>query len=366
MSKEPDGALTICRTTMKAMILAAGRGERLRPLTAHVPKALIPVLNVPAIVHTLTYLRNWGITEAVINLHHEGAKVRRALGNGTELGMHIEYSEEQLLMGTAGGIKKAEHLLSGGTFVAINADVLTAVPLAEVLSHHRNRRALATLVLRQDAEAEKYGTLAMGAGGRILRLLDLRVGSEPHELVAMFTGIHLLEPEIFHAIPPGRPCGITEETYPALLKAGAPVFGHLYSGYWADIGRPANYLAAHLALMDGKLPMPDSTVPDGRIAQVGHGARVGPLSKLLPPVLVGGGCTIEDGAQVGPGTTIGDRACLARGCIVRGSVLWDNVTVGAEAIVTGSIIASDATIAARARVDRMIVTPNESVLMDAE
>jgi len=351
---------------MKAMILAAGHGKRLRPLTDYVPKPLVPVLNVPMAVHTLAYLRTHGIRQVVINLHHDGGMVRKALGDGAQFDVEIEYSEEQLLMGTAGAIKKAEPLLRSDTFVVINSDVLTAAPLGEIVAFHRRQRALATLVLREDEQAEKYGALAMGPTGRIVRLRDLRVGREEPELVAMFTGIHVLDRRVLSAIPQGRPCNITEETYPALLRKAAPIYGYLDSGYWADIGSPARYLAAHQALLDGKMKLPKLACHAGPTAQMGAGVALSSLARLVPPTCVAERCRIEDGAQIGPRTTLGNRGHLERDSLVEESVLWENVTVGTGARIQHAIIAANAIVPSRACVSRMIVTPAGSTPLDAE
>ncbi len=349
---------------MKAMILAAGQGMRLRPLTNYVPKPLVPILNVPVVVRTLRYLRAWGIREVVINLHHDGAKMRQALGDGSQLGMGIEYSTEKDLMGTAGGIKKAQARLRGGTFVVINSDVLTGTKLSEVIAYHRSRRAMATLVLREDPRAEQYGALAVDASGRIVRLRDLRVRSEAPQTVAMFTGIHVMEAEFLDAIPAGRPCGIIEETYPLLLKRDAPVFGYLDASYWADIGRPAWYLAAHMALLEGELHSCEPGTSQRPMKQIGRGSSVSSLSRVVPPVRVGECCRIEEGAQVGARASVGNNCILGRDCMVEESVVWDNVTVGAGARVDNAIIASNTAIPDGAHVSRQVVTPGMTAPID--
>ena len=225
---------------MKAMILAAGQGTRLRPLTDGMPKALVPVAGRPMIEFALLLLRHYGVRDIVINLHHFGAQIENHLGDGRHLCVNISYSHEAELLDTGGGLLKAKPFLQDGTFFVINTDTLIDVDLAAVLKDHRDHRATATLVLRPDVDADRYGSIDIGADGRICRFLDHRSPVEPVGLPnkLMFTGVQILEPRIFDYMDGGglKKFSTTRETYPRMLHAGEPLYGHRFDGFWQDLG----------------------------------------------------------------------------------------------------------------------------------
>jgi len=217
---------------MKAMILAAGLGTRLRPLTDTVPKPLVEVAGAPLIAYPLALIREAGIREVIINLHHLGDHIRSALGDGSRYGVAITYSEEDPILDTGGAIQKAEPFLRDDTFVVLNSDSVIDLDLARVIAWHRDKRALATMVLRSDPEAERYGVIETDRSHRIRRFLgNPEKVAEPLE-GRMFAGVHVFEPSVFAYMRPGR-FGINAETYPAMLAAGEALFGFPYSGYWA-------------------------------------------------------------------------------------------------------------------------------------
>lgn len=215
---------------MRGMILAAGLGTRLRPLTDRTPKPLIPVGGVPMIAYPLALLRAAGIREVVINLHHLGGQIREALGDGSACGMSIVYSEEDPILDTGGGIKNVEPFLRDGTFVVLNADSVMDLCLTDVIGWHRRRGALATMVLRPDPEQERYGVIEIDGAQRIRRFLGRPEVAESLTPF-MFAGVHVFEPGIFAYMEEG--CfSITRRTYPAVLAAGCPVYGYVFRGYW--------------------------------------------------------------------------------------------------------------------------------------
>ncbi len=251
---------------MKGMIFAAGLGLRLRPLTDVTPKPLIPVKDIPLIAHTLHFLKRHGVCEVVINLHHHAGKIIDALGDGRRFGLRIIYSREETLLGTGGGLKRAERHLGGGTFILINSDIIADVDLGDVLSFHRENKALATMVLREDPEAESFGPIGVDRTGRIGRFLGLVPPAPGRDLrTCMFTGIHVLDPGVFAYIPGEGYSSITEVMYPALLRRGERVFGYVSTGYWTDIGTPDRYEKALKDVEAGKVKMffgPAASRPD--------------------------------------------------------------------------------------------------------
>ncbi|MBI2359203.1 MAG: NDP-sugar synthase [Deltaproteobacteria bacterium] len=224
---------------MKAMVFAAGYGERLRPLTERVPKALVPVGGRPMIEYPLLLLKHYGITQIIINLHHLGGKIKEHLRDGTSLGLQITYSEETELLDTGGGLLRARAFLAENTFIVINSDVIIDLALSELLDQHQKRGAIATLVLRPDPRADLYGAIETSEDLRIQRFLAHKA---PRSEAAgdltkyMFTGVQVLEPGVFDYMVDEGPFGITRMTYPKMLVQGEPLYGFPFRGYWQDLG----------------------------------------------------------------------------------------------------------------------------------
>jgi len=237
------------------MILAAGFGSRLRPLTDHTPKPLIQVAGHPLIAYSLALVRAAGIRDVVVNLHHRGDQIRAALGDGARYGVSITYSPEDPILNTGGGIKQAEPYLEGDRFVVLNSDMICALDLRAVIDWHAARGALATMVLRPDPDAAHYGLIEIDAEARIRRFLGTPATVGVPLTPLMFTGVHVLEPAVFAHMDAGR-FGINAVTYPRLLAAGCALFGYTFSGYW-------RVLDTHEGLAEGRCDLQ----ADPRLAQ---------------------------------------------------------------------------------------------------
>ena len=234
------------------MILAAGLGTRLRPLTDRLPKPLLPIAGRPMIEYTLGWVAAAGIRDVMINLHHKGDLIRQTLGSGERVGMAISYSEEPVILGTGGGLKRVEGFFGSEPFLIVNADVLTALDPNAVIRTHATHRPRATLAVRRDPDAATYGALGLDAAGRIRRFLGRGAADEPLEDV-MFTGIHVLDPSVLAAIPANRFSPITDE-YIAIVERGEPLQGHLSDATWIDIGTPERYQDAQRLVASGDIP----------------------------------------------------------------------------------------------------------------
>jgi mannose-1-phosphate guanylyltransferase len=233
---------------MRAMILAAGKGTRLRPLTDSTPKPLVDVAGRPMIAFPLELLRRAGIDEVVINLHHLGDKIRAALGDGSAYGVRISYSVEDPILDTGGAIEAARTFLAGGTFVVANADVVIDADLRHVIDFHRQHRATVTMVLRPDPQAERKDDIGIDATCRVRRFLgrDYEAAGTTGERF-LFASVHLFEPRVFDYLQPGV-YSITRDIYPRLLAAGEPVYGYVHRGYWRVLDTPQDLEAGRREL----------------------------------------------------------------------------------------------------------------------
>jgi NDP-sugar pyrophosphorylase family protein len=241
---------------VKAMVLAAGQGTRLRPISDRMPKALVPVAGRPMIEYALLLLRHYGIRDIVINLHHFGQQIETYLGDGATLGVNINYSQEPELLDTGGGLLKAKTFLQDDTFIVINTDAMIDVNLAELFDFHRRKNSLATLVLRPDVNADQYGSMDIDDSGRIHRFLDSRFDGEPSGAIRklMFTGVQVLEPQVFaymEAQGVGQKFSTTKQTYPQILRAGQPLYGFCFDGFWQDLGTVERIKQAEASLAQG-------------------------------------------------------------------------------------------------------------------
>ncbi len=314
---------------MRAFVLAAGLGTRLGPLREVAPKALLPVGGIPLIRFALAKLRRAGAAEAAVNLHHGAEAVRNALGERAE-GLALSYSFEPQILGTAGGLKKMEAYLreGGGPFFVLNADAPSGADLAGALAHHLRGGFLATLVLRESPDAERFGILAVDEAGRLRRFIGHSAPGLPRGRMteAVFTGASVLSPEFLDHIPAGRPCDIAAEVYPALIESGAPIGAVLMKEYWADAGTPARYLEVNADLLAGRF-LPDMTWPEGGRLLAGGASTAWGEGHLLPPVLLGPDAVLARGAVAGPFTVLGRGVTLSEGASAARTILFPEARV---------------------------------------
>lgn len=310
---------------MRAMLLAAGLGERMRPLSELLAKPVLPVLGRPLAHWTLDRLRAAGVTDVVVNTHHLPETVRAALGDGRRLGLRLRYSHEPEILGTGGGPRRARALLGDEPVLVVNGDVLFGFDLRRLVEGHRRSGALVTLALRPNPDPRRYPPVVTDAAGRIL---SIRGGPRPGRGTAwLFAGVHVLAPRLYERLAEG-PSDVIEALYLPLLAEGALLRGVRPRGAWYDLGRPAPYLRAQLTLLRrGWQGLPSPLVAPG--ARVQRGARV-------------------RASVLGAGSVVGPAA------LVQGSLLWAGARVGAGARVSGSILASGARVAPGERVSRRL------------
>jgi mannose-1-phosphate guanylyltransferase len=333
------------RDDVAGMVLAAGLGTRLRPLTEVLPKPAVPVAGVPLVRLALARMRAAGVRRAVVNAHHLApvmARVAREAGVAT--GVEVSPSVEPVIAGTGGALREARALLGRpGAVVLWNGDVLFDVDLAAVVAAHRRSGALATMVLAPMPPGAAYATVDVDAGMAVRRIAGRGPGGEG--LVPLhFTGVHVLSPEILDAVP-GEPfdCDVNRHVYPPLLAGGA-VRAVVASGYWNDLGTPARYLQACEDVLSGAahvgLPGADPFEGTRQIAPrvfVAGDAEV--RGAIEGPALVGPGAVVEAGARVGPGAVLGAGCRIGAGAVLAHAVAWPGTAVAAGERVERAVAA---------------------------
>jgi len=291
---------------MKGMILAAGYGERLWPLTADRTKPALPVLGKPLVGYVAEYLAHHGVDDIVVNLHHRPESVRSSLGDGSRFGVHLEYIHEPVILGTSGALDNARDYFTSETFVVINGKLITDIDLTAALETHRRTGALATLILKQNLARERFSVVETSEG-KVTRFSGMPRPDD--ETPLMFTGIQILEPRIFEYIPRGVFSHSTTEVYPQAIARGETIAAHVAEGNWRELSTLRRYLDISLALLKEK----DLDVFAGSNSTVGKGA------------------------------------------VVRDCVLWDNVVVEEDALVSRSVIADGVTVRAGERFEDAVV-----------
>jgi len=321
---------------MKAVVLVGGQGSRLRPITYHVPKAMVPLRNRPFMSYMVDFLRAGGLDGVVLSLGYLPDPIQ-AYFEGRDLeGFSIDYAVEDHALGTAGGIKNAEGYLDGGPLVVVNGDVLTGFDLKKAIAAHSGSDALATIVLTSVEDPTAYGLVEVDHDMRVRRFIEKPAADEVTTNL-INAGIYVLEPEVLEMIPAGREVSIEREIFPELQSMGR-LGAHVSSSYWRDIGTPRSYIGASNDVLSGAVGAGE----DFEFLEVHPSVGLGKGSKILPPVSIAEGCEVEVGA------TIGGRAALGRGCkvgegaTVEGSVLFDGAVVEAGATVRGSIVGPNA------------------------
>jgi len=246
---------------MKAMVLAAGLGTRLRPLTDAVPKTLLPIAGRPLIVWNLLLLRQHGITEAIINLHHLGHLIEKEVGDGSRFGMRLAYSREPVILGTGGGIKQAEAFFGGDPFLVLNGDTLLELDLGDVVGFHARRGALATMVVREDPEVDRWGVVEVDDQQRVLSINGrgrAEADSSVRRARRMFAGVHVMDSRLLRHVPLGLESSIIE-AYVGEIARGERILGYGMERYWSDVGTPDRYAQAQrdaeagLINLDGRM-----------------------------------------------------------------------------------------------------------------
>lgn len=319
------------------MILAAGFGTRLGELSALRPKPMLPVCGAPLVRWSALWLAHHGVRNIAVNLHHLGEQIERELGDGSGVGAHIRYSHEQgMILGTGGGLRHARALIDTGDgqpIVVANGKILTDLDLGSVLEAHRSSGAEATLVLRPDPDAARWGSFALDADGRVVRMLQASAkAAGEHPPVAtsellMFTGVHVFEPRFLDRIPAqGEQC-VIRTAYRELFHEGRGLHGYIHTGYWWEHSTKERYLQGVGNVLDGACELPFA---QHQIQGIDPTADVSDRAHVVSPVYIGPGAKIEAGATVGPYAQIGAGAKVCSGAAVQHSAVWDGAVVEGE------------------------------------
>jgi len=327
------------------MILAAGLGSRLRPLTSYLPKPLVPLLNQPLLWHLIRQVRAAGIGEIALNLHYRGEQIRSWLGHGQQLGIDVTYSDEPVLLGSAGGVRRLREFFGHEPALIIHGDILFDVDLTAVIQYHLDRSAQATLVLHPAHQRYSYGMIRVNAQGEIGQFVNQLAPWVSGPLIGtVFTGVQVISPEVLDTIPEACTGFLTTDIYPALLTHSSRLYGYLMHGYWSDIGTPRRYWETQMDVINGCVWPTDAEPPGGLIREASD-QRPGIVAGVVhSPVALPSPFDVPAGAAIGPQVVIGEGCELAEDVRLVRSVLWPRVRVGRQVTIKDSIVMNDVTI----------------------
>jgi NDP-sugar pyrophosphorylase family protein len=299
---------------MRAIVLSAGYGTRLWPLTEDRTKPAIPILGKPLVGYVAEYLAGYGIDEIVVNLHHRPDSVRHALGDGSRFGVKLHYVEEPVILGTSGALDNTREFFEHETFAVVNGKIITDIDLHAALATHRNANALATLVLLPNTRRERFSIVETDAGrvtgfGR----MPSEAGTGPAPL--MFTGIHIIEPRIFQYVPHGVFSDSVIDVYPRAIANGEIIAAHVASGKWRELSTLKRYLDISVELLQ----------------------------------------------EEGKSFVAGANASISSSATVTDSVLWNDVEVAAGAQINRAVLADDVKIPATEVIENAVVVPRALV-----
>ncbi len=342
---------------MKAMILAAGVGSRLDPLTRAIPKPMVPIVNRPVIEHIVHKLKKHGFTEIRINLHYLGDVIQEHLGDGSQLGVQISYAQEDKFWGDAGSVKRSQDFFAGETFLVVGGDDISDIDLSGVVQLHREKNAASTIAPTVVDDPSQFGIVVTEPDGRITRFLEKPKGGDVFSNTAN-TGVYLFEPEVFDLIPEGTFWGFGNNVFPQLLSSGKPLYGYLTHAYWMDVGNLKIYRQTNFDALNGRVAL-DFLVPQSEAGiWKGDGVQIDPTAEIIPPVVLGNHVTIGAGAKIGENTVVADGCVIEPNVTLHETILWEGARVSQGTHLERCVVGKNAQVQSNVAIfDANIIDP---------
>ena len=315
---------------MRAMVLAAGLGTRLRPLTNEITKPMVPVLDRPVMAHILDLLEHHGFEEVIANLHYFPESIKRYFGE------RLSYRFEPELLGTAGGVRGCADFFGDDSFVVISGDALTDVDLSAFAARHREAGGIATLAVKKVSDTREYGVVLHDRAGRITGFQEKPEPAEARSDLGN-CGIYCLEPSVFDYFPDTPFVDWANDVFPALLAREAPFYVHRVEEYWNDIGSLAELRAGTFDAISGELRIEVAGEEVAPGVTVGEGSDISVAEVIGGPVWIGRDVTLGEGVRLTGPLAIGDGAAIGSGAALRDTIVFPGTEVAARAILIGSI-----------------------------
>lgn len=348
---------------MKSIIMAGGFGTRLRPLTNNLPKPMVPMVNRPIIEHIIELLKINSITDLTALLYFQPETISDHLGDGSKLGVKIDYITLTVDLGTAGAVGSAMRKWadSDGTTLVISGDVLTDIDLNRAVEFHKQRKSMATIVLTRVDNPLPFGIVITDEEGKIIRFLEKPGWGEVFS-DTINTGIYILEKEVLNYIPPDREFDFSKDLFPRLLENKEPMYGYIADGYWKDVGSLEEYRQANLDILTGKVKV---RIPGERVNEkglwVGRNSRIDYTAQLDGTIVIGENCRIEADTKIA-NSIIGSDTVIEEGSVIIDSVVWDDVKIARSALIQENVIANNTFIDERAHLSEGVIVSDHCTI----
>ena len=346
---------------MKALIMAAGYGTRLEPLTLAVPKPMVPIVNLPTMQHNLELLKRHGFRDIVANIHYYPEQIENYFGDGHAFGVRLSYSFEEQLLGTAGGVKRMATEVASirEPFLVLSSDALTDINLKRIINFHKKKKALITIALAEVADVSQFGVGILDKDDKITGFQEKPKPEEARSNLAN-AGVYVIEPKVLQMIPDGF-YDFGKQLFPRLVEENAPIYGYRMVEYWSDVGGLDKYIQSSYDAMKGLVNL---AVPGRKIA---HSTWIGNRETIDRSACFEGSVVIGDRCKIGKDvyikdSVIGDMCVIEDGAAITGSVLWSDVVIEREAQINQAVLGSWCHVGERALVLEGSVVSNRSII----
>lgn len=345
---------------MKAVVMAGGEGSRLRPLTVKRPKPMVPIVGKPVMEHILKLLQRHGITEVIITVQYLASNIEDYFGSGTQFGMRITYSREDVPLGTAGSVKNAEEYLTE-PFLVISGDALTDYNLTDVIRYHQEKKSLATLMLAHVPNPLEYGVIITNENGHITQFLEKPSWGEVFS-DTINTGIYVLNPQILSYFEKQKPFDFSQDLFPMMLKKGDPIYGYIARGYWCDVGNLTEYMRANADVLQGHVTVEIPGKDIGGNIWCDEGVEIADDAQLHGPIYLAHDCKVKSGAIIHGPSTIGHYSIIDERAQIDRSIVWNNSYIGERAELRGALVGPSTIIKSKAVMFEGSVVGDNSII----
>ncbi|MTI69527.1 MAG: nucleotidyl transferase [Firmicutes bacterium] len=325
--------------TIKAVVMAGGKGTRLRPLTCDLPKPMVPILNKPIMEYSIELLRKYGIKDIAVTMAYLPSVITDYFTTGDHWGVNLKYYIEKSPLGTGGSVKNADDFLDD-TFIVISGDALTDIDISKAIKFHKEKNSKATLLLKKESVPLEYGVIITDEDDKIVRFLEKPSWGEVFS-DTINTGIYILEPEVLDYFNKGENFDFSKDLFPKLLEDKIPMYGYVIENYWSDVGDLNSYKDTQFDILKGKVNLSFSESQIEKGIWIGEGSTIGNAVNLEPPVYIGKNCHIDNDTTLGPFTIIGDNSEIKYKNSIERSIIWKNTRISNNSQIKGSVICSN-------------------------
>ncbi|MFO7928623.1 MAG: NDP-sugar synthase [Candidatus Humimicrobiaceae bacterium] len=344
---------------MKEVILVGGKGTRLRPITYLNPKPMLPLVNRPFMHNFINWMKSHGLKDIIFSTGYLPATFKGYFGDGSKLGVNIDYVIEDKPLGTCGAVKNVERHLDKKPFMVFNGDILTSLNLTEMISYHKQKGADITISLTPVEDPSAYGLVPTDKEGKVIEFLE-KPSEEEITTNLINAGTYIIEPHVMDLVPKGVNYSFERGLFPKALNEGFKIYGYRSEAYWLDVGTPVKYLTAHNDILDKKV---DFEFPYSQFKPniyMGDKVKSSGSNFVSGPVVVGNGTILEEGARIMPMAVIGDHCYISSGAEIEGSVIFDNCHIGKGSQIRNSILSKNVRIGENVKIGGVSVIGDNS------